>query len=278
MISTSFNYTKANSIEEALNAIDDDSKILAGGHSLIPALKLRLNQTERLIDISTINELKGISFDGNDLVIGAGATHAEIAESDLAREHAALFCIVAGQIGDIQVRNRGTIGGSIAHADPAADWPAALLACDATIEVQSRSGKRSISAADFFIGIFTTALQSDELITGVRVSSKAGHLCAYQKFAQPASRFALVGCAICASGSKDQLSNVRVAFTGVSDTPYRDQSVEAALEGKAITKETRAAAAGALDKSVYVMSDHFASEVYRAHLASVMLTRAMDAL
>ena len=278
MIPTSFNYTKASSLSDALNALNDDSKILAGGHSLIPALKLRLNETDTLIDISKLSELQGISMDGNDLLIGAGATHAEIASSETVKQHAPLFAMVAAQIGDIQVRNKGTIGGSIAHADPAADWPAALLACEASVEVQSSAGNRSIAASDFFIGIFTTSLQSDEIITGIRVASQAGRMCTYQKFAQPASRFALVGCAVCASGSRDGLSNVRVAFTGVSDTPYRDTSVEAAIEGKGVNQETKDAAANAIDKSIYVMSDHFASEKYRSHLAGVMLGRALEAL
>ena len=275
MISTSFQYKRATSVEDALNALNQDSKILAGGHSLIPALKLRINYTDALIDITKIASLKKISVDGNNLCIGAAATHADIASNSEVKTHAALFAQVAGQIGDVQVRNAGTIGGSIAHADPAADWPAALLAADATVVIQSKSGSRQIAAADFFTGIFSTALTADELITEIRVPSMQVKKSHYEKFAQPASRFALVGCAVVADANG---GNIRIAFTGVSDTPYLDKKAQQSLDGKSLTESTIASAVAAMDTTVYTMSDHYANEKYRSHLAGVMMSRALAAI
>jgi carbon-monoxide dehydrogenase medium subunit len=185
---------------------------------------------------------------------------------------------VAYQIGDVQVRNAGTIGGSIAHADPAADWPAALLAADATIEIRGSRGTRYIAAADFFTGIYSTDLGSDEIITEIRVPSLHDKKSHYEKFAQPASRFALVGCAVCASITTGRFTGVRVAFTGVSDTPYCDQSAQSALEGKSVSGQTITDAVASLDTSVFIMSDLYASEKYRRHLAGVMLSRALKAI
>ena len=278
MISTSFDYIKASSIEEAVNALNEDSKILAGGHSLIPTLKLRLNQTGTLIDISRIESLKEIQLTDDVLSIGAAATHSAIATDSNVATHAAMFASVASQIGDIQVRNAGTIGGSIAHADPAADWPAALLAADAKVVVRGKNGSRSISAADFFTGIYSTSLEADEIITEIQVPSMQAKKSHYEKFAQPASRFALVGCAVAAVVDSGVLSEVKVAFTGLSDTPYCDKSVQATLEGKTISDDVISGAVGNLDDSIYVMSDHYANEEYRKHLAGVMLSRALKAL
>ena len=278
MISTSFDYKRAATIDEAIHALNEDSKILAGGHSLIPALKLRLNQTGTSIDISRIEALKLIRFVGGHLVIGAAATHASIADSAEVRLHASLFAQVASQIGDVQVRNAGTIGGSIAHADPAADWPAALLATDAMIKVVGKGGHRMIPAAEFFTGIYSTDLGPDEIITEIQVSSMQGKSAKYTKFAQPASRFALVGCAVSAKVSAGTMSDVRVAFTGVSDTPYCDVNVQSVLEGKKITQATVDLAVSNLDTSIYIMQDHYANEDYRQHLAGVMLSRALKAL
>lgn len=278
MISTPFEYKKANSLEDAIQALNDDSKILAGGHSLIPALKLRLNQTGTLIDISRIESLRQIKTDGSNLVIGAGATHADISTDPEVMAHAPMLAVVAGQIGDVQVRNAGTIGGSIAHADPAADWPAALLAAGATVVVQSKKGTRHIDISDFFTGIYSTDLAADEIITQIRVPSMKTKKAAYQKFAQPASRFALVGCAVVLEDGNGQIEKVNVAFTGVSDTPYLDERVGKALEGKPLTDAVISEAVHHLDDSVYVMEDQYANEKYRRHLAGVMLSRALRSL
>jgi len=278
MISTSFDYKRAKSVEEVLADLSEDSKILAGGHSLIPAMKLRLNQTALLIDITKIDSLKQISFSQGILRIGAAATHHQISKNHDVLTHAPLLAEVAGLIGDVQVRNAGTIGGSLAHADPAADWPAALLAADATVLVKSQSEERSISISDFFTGIYSTDLEDNEIILEVQVPSMQGKKVSYQKFAQPASRFALVGCAVSGNVTGGIVSDLRVAFTGLSDVPFLDQNVEEQMEGKELNHDSIAAGVEHMDQSVYVMEDHYADESYRRHLAGVMLSRALKSL
>jgi carbon-monoxide dehydrogenase medium subunit len=198
MIPVAFDYQKVKTIDEAIAALSNaDSKILAGGHSLLPAMKLRLSQPSKLVDIAGISEIKGIREEDGEIVIGAGATHADIANDDLIKRELSFFAQGASLIGDVQIRNYGTIGGSLAHADPAADWPALVLAADAAIEVKGRSGKRRIKATDFFTGLFSTSLQDDEIIIAIRVPVPPnGTKTTYQKFEQPASRFAIVGCAV----------------------------------------------------------------------------------
>lgn len=266
MIPAKFDYIKVGSIDEAVDLLEkhgDEAKILAGGHSLIPAMKLRLSQPEMLIDISGISGMNGISEEGDEVVIGANCTHTAIASSDLVNSEVNILAQTAKCIGDVQIRNRGTIGGSLAHADPSSDYPATVLACEAKIEVEGKSGKRSIDAADFFLGIFTTALAEDELITAIRFPKVANG--SYHKFFQSASRFAVVGVAAVKNGD-----SVKVGVTGVSDTPYRATAVENAYDG------TGSAASHAVD-DVDVMSDHFADEEYRSHLAKVFVKRALEA-
>ena len=169
MIPAAFDYQKAKTVDEAIAALSGDVKILAGGHSLIPAMKLRMNRPSKLVDITGLAALKGIKEEDGEIVIGAAATHADIANDKLIKNKLPFFAEAASVIGDVQVRNHGTIGGSLAHADPAADWPALVLAADAAIEVQGSTGKRRISAADFFTGLFSTALQDKEIITAIRI-------------------------------------------------------------------------------------------------------------
>lgn len=269
MIPVAFDYQRATTVDEALAALSEDSKILAGGHSLLPAMKLRLNQPGKLIDITRIDALKGIKEEDGEIVIGAATTHGAIAGNELIKQHLPFFVEGASWIGDVQVRNHGTIGGSLAHADPAADWSALVLAADAAIEVQSTRGKRRIQAAVFFVSMFTTALEEGEIITAIRIPvPPAGTKTTYQKFVQPASRFAIVGCAI--MRKPDGTTNI--AFTGVSDTPFRDGGAEAAASSS-IDAALNAAIAG-----VSVMSDHYASEEYRKHLAKVYLKKALQAV
>ncbi len=266
MIPAKFDYIKASSVSEAVNLLDRhgfDAKILSGGHSLIPAMKLRLNRPEILIDISGISGMNSIIEEGGEIVIGANCTHQQIATSKLVNDQLNILAQTAKAIGDIQVRNRGTLGGSLAHADPAADYPATVLACDATVVVEGKKGSRLIAITDFFEGIYTTALEDDEIITSVRFPKvKNGN---YQKFFQSASRFAVVGVAVVKDGN-----NVKVGITGVADTPYRAIGVESAYNGSAD------AANHAVD-NVEVMSDHFADVEYRSHLAKVMTKRALEA-
>jgi len=215
MIPAKFGYIKASSLSNAIELLGkhgDDAKLLSGGHSLIPAMKLRLSRPEVLIDISGISGMNSISEDGDEIVIGANCTHAAIASSDLINDKLNILTQTAKYIGDIQVRNRGTIGGSLAHADPAADYPAVVLACDAKIQVEGKNGKRTIPATEFFLGIFTTALYEDEIITAIRFPKVANGN--YQKFFQSASRFAVVGVAVVKDGD-----SVKVGVTGVAGTP-----------------------------------------------------------
>ncbi|MCB9082084.1 MAG: xanthine dehydrogenase family protein subunit M [Lewinellaceae bacterium] len=279
MIPTAFAYKRAHSVEEALSLLaahGEEAKILAGGHSLIPALKLRLNQPEMLIDIARIPALRYIRQAGDHIAIGAATTHDDIAQSDLLQKQQPIYPQAAKLIGDIQVRNRGTLGGSIAHADPSADWPAVLLATDAQVVIQSAQGERVVGAADFFTGFYSTALEAGELVTEIQVPLlPPGTKASYQKFMQPASRFAIVGCAAVVTQSGGTCSRVRVAFTGLSDAAFRDQAVESALTGKAAGADEVAAAAQTAGQDVMVLADHFASEDYRLHLARVIAKRAL---
>jgi aerobic carbon-monoxide dehydrogenase medium subunit len=276
MIPVAFDYQKVKTVEEAIAALSNgDSKILAGGHSLLPAMKLRLSHPSKLIDIAGVAAIKGIKEEDAEIVIGAAATHDDIANDGLIKSKLSFFAVGASYIGDIQVRNHGTIGGSLAHADPAADWPALVLAANAVIEVQGRNGKRRIKAADFFTGLFSTALQDGEIIIAVRVPVPAnGTKTTYQKFSQPASRFAIVGCAVMRSPD----GKTTIAFTGVSDNAFRDSDAENVVSGKAINDTSIAAAATTALKGVHVSGDHFASEEYRKHLAQVYLKKALQAV
>lgn len=280
MIPSTFEYKKATSVDEALSMMSDDSKLLAGGHSLIPAMKLRLNQPSAVIDISSIDSLKGISDEGDHVLIGAGATHADIAGSSIVKSACSMIAEGSGEIGDIQVRNKGTIGGSLAHADPAADWPALVIAADATISVKSQNDSRDIAAADFFTGFYETALQENEIITSIKIPKlSAGSSSTYVKFAQPASRFAIVGCAIVKNmDSEGEVGNIKVAITGVSEKAYRDHGVEDELMGQPLTDEIIESAASKAADRVDVMSDHYASEEYRKHLAKVYVKKALKNL
>lgn len=275
MIPAAFDYQKAKTIDEAIAALSGDVKILAGGHSLIPAMKLRMNRPSKLVDITGLTALKGIREEDGEIVIGAAVTHADVGYDKLIKNKLPFFTEAASLVGDLQVRNHGTIGGSLAHADPAADWPALVLAADATIEVQGSNGKRIIKAVDFFTGLFTTALQDREIITAIRIPIPAdGTKTSYQKFEQPASRFAIVGCAV----MRFPDGKTNIAFTGVSDNAFRDSSAENEVSGKPLNNDSISAAANAAINNVNVLGDHFASEEYRKHIAKVYLRKALEAV
>lgn len=275
MIPSSFSYQKVNSVEEAIKAISSDHvKLLAGGHSLIPTMKLRLNSPSMLVDIGSIAALKGIKDSGSEIIIGATTTHQEIASSKIIQSKLPMFAQGAASIGDVQVRNRGTIGGSIAHADPAADWAAMVLATDATIAVQGSKGSRKIKATEFFNGMFSTSLHEGEIITAIHVPVAAGSKSVYVKFPQPASRFAIVGCAV----QKTADGKINIAYTGVSNCAFRDAAAEKALAGKKLDTTSIEAASKAAVEGVTILSDHYASEKYRKHLAKVYLKRALMAV
>jgi aerobic carbon-monoxide dehydrogenase medium subunit len=275
MIPVAFDYKKAKTVEEAIAALaGGDGKVLAGGHSLLPAMKLRLNQPAVLVDITAIASLSGITESGGDIIIGAATTHAAIAANKLIQSKLPIYLQAANKIGDIQVRNKGTLGGSLAHADPAADWTAVVLATDAVIAVQGSKGSRKIKATEFFNGLFSTALTDGEIITAIHVPVPAGgSKMTYEKFVQPASRFAIVGCA----AVKHADGRAAIAFTGVSDTPFRDSAAEKALGGKWDAAAIQAAANAAAE-GVGILSDHYASEKFRKHLAKVYCKKALQAI
>jgi aerobic carbon-monoxide dehydrogenase medium subunit len=277
MIPVVFEYKKVTSIEEALTSLasGSDGKLLAGGYSLIPAMKLRLDQPSLLIDIGDIPALKGIREEDGEVVINAGATHNDILHNALIQQHLPFFHEAASLIGDEQVRNRGTMGGSLAHADPAADWPALVLAADAIIEVTGTGGKRNLPATDFFTGLFTTALQENEIITAIRIPiPAAGAKSVYLKFENPASRFAIVGCAVLRLPD----GKTNIAFTGVAEFAFRDAGAENAVSGKPIEDTTVQEAVANAVAGVNILSDNFASAEYRQHLAKVYLKRALQAV
>jgi carbon-monoxide dehydrogenase medium subunit len=276
MIPVAFEYKKAVTIDEAIAALSGgESKLLAGGYSLIPSMKLRLNQPSKLVDIANIPSLKGIKEENGQIIINAGTTHHDISNNDIIKNHLPFFIEAAGMIGDVQVRNRGTIGGSLAHADPAADWPALVLATDAVIEVMGSGGTRSIRSTDFFTGLFSTQLHEDEIITAIRIPIPTeGSKMVYLKYSNPASRFAVVGCAVLRfPGEK-----TNIAFTGVADAPFRDIEAEQAVSGKPLETVNIEAAVNAAADKVNILSDNFASQEYRKHVAKVFLKRALEAV
>jgi aerobic carbon-monoxide dehydrogenase medium subunit len=274
MIPAAFDYERVKTVDEAIAALShDDTKILAGGHSLIPAMKLRLTRPAKLIDIGGITALKDIKEEDGEIVIGAAATYADIMYHNLIKQHLPLFTEGAAMIGDLQVRNYGTIGGSLAHADPAADWPAMVLAAEATIEVRGSNGSKRIPATEFFTGLFATALQPNEIITAIRVPIPPNATkSTYQKFRQPASRFALAGCAVMRFAD----GKTNIAFTGVGENAFRDTGAEQAISGKPIDDTSITAALGAALQNVSVLGDHYASIPYRTHLAKVYLKKALN--
>jgi aerobic carbon-monoxide dehydrogenase medium subunit len=276
MVPVSFGYKKVKTVEEAVAEMAaSGGTILAGGHSLVPALKLRLSQPSELIDINGIDSLKGIWEHDGVIVIGSRCTHAQIAGDALIRKYFPMMVAGASVIGDRQVRNFGTIGGSLAHADPAADWPAMVLASDSTIEIHGPAGARKVQASGFFKGLFHTDLQENEIITAIHVPiPPAGTRSSYQKFIQPASRFAIVGCAV--ESLPD--NTVRIAFSGVSDFAFRDHGAEQALNGKKTDDQSINDAVDACLKGVRIASDHYASVEYRTHLAQVYLRKALNAV
>ena len=258
-----FQYHRPQSLADAANLLagDGEAKLLAGGHTLIPTMKQRLANPPALIDLSRVSELRGIQKSATALVIGAMTTHNEVATSPDVRSAIAGLCEVAGAIGDPHVRNRGTIGGSVANNDPAADYPAALLALGASIG----TNKREIAAQDFFTGLFTTALGDGEIIT--RISFPIPGKFAYVKFANPASRYALVGVAVAKTGAA-----VRVAVTGAgSSGVFRHKAMEAALAKDFSAQSLAGVATSASD----MMSDMHGDAAYRAHLVGVLARRAV---
>lgn len=274
-----FEYYAPGTVSEALALLaqNGDAKFIAGGHSLLPLMKLRLAQPAALIDIGKIADLRGIHDMGDSVVLGALTTHHDIEHSVVLRHECPLLPEVASQIGDRQVRNRGTVGGSLAHADPAADYPAAMLALGATIEAQGPGGKRTISADELFTGLFQTALNANELVVSVRVpkTNSHGSAVAYAKFPHPASRYAVAGVAVWVKIENDTVSDIRIGVTGAADHAQRAKQAEDALQGKPMNDDNIAAAARLASAGLATIGDMFASADYRAHLVNTLAARAL---
>lgn len=277
MISTPFEYSRATSLDDALAklaATGGDGKFIAGGHSLVPLMKLRLSEPKILIDIARIPGLSGIREKDQKIEIGAGTVHHDVASSALLRKACPALADCAGEIGDPQVRNRGTLGGSLAHADPSADYPAVMLALDAEIHIKSAKGDRVVKAHDFFQGMFTVDLAPNEIITGVQFSPVRA--AAYAKLHQRASHFAIVGVAAALDVKKGVIQSARVGLTGASSHATRLTDVEKALEGKPASEASIEAAsknAGATLEDIN--SDIHASAEYRRAMVQVFTERAL---
>ncbi|HEX9034109.1 MAG TPA: xanthine dehydrogenase family protein subunit M [Streptosporangiaceae bacterium] len=268
MIPAQFDYVAADSAAHAISLLaehGDDAKVLAGGHSLLPMMKLRLASPEILIDIARASDLAGISADGDELVIGATTRHADLASSELVRADAPLLAHAASLVGDPQIRHRGTIGGSLAHADPAADLPMALVALGGSVELTCTGGTRRVTADDFFIGFFETALDEGELLTAVRVPRRPGVPWGYQKFVRRSNDWAIVGAAAIAG---------RIALANMGPVPVRARAAEQALASGAGPADAAMLAAEGTSPG----ADIHADQAFREHLARVLTRRALEHL
>lgn len=280
MIPAQFDYLAPTSLKEAVAMLaqhGDRAKLLAGGHSLIPAMKLRLSQPELLVDLGRVKDLSYINEKDGQVRIGAMTTHYQIESSARLRSICPLLPATASHIGDVQVRNKGTIGGSLAHADPAADWPAAILALGADLVATSTRGEHVIKADSFFVDVLTTALAPNEILTEIRAPvapARTGQ--AYVKMAQPASGFAVVGIAVTLTRDQSgKCSSVGIGVTGVAPRAYRATAVENALRGSGLDDASIARAAAHIADGIEPNADLYASAEYRAHLGEVYAKRAI---
>jgi aerobic carbon-monoxide dehydrogenase medium subunit len=281
MIPAAFGYVRATSLPQAIDLLQSDpdgTKLVAGGHTLIPTLKLRLASPALLIDIGGLDELKGITI-GESVRIGALTTHAELLRSEPLRRVLPIFHEAANLIADPQVRNRGTIGGSLANADPAADWPAVVVALNAELEMAGPTGRRRVAAADFFVDIMTTALEPDEVLAAIHVARPLpGTQFRYRKIRHPASGYAVVGVAIAVSLRADVVSSARIGVTGASTRAYAAEAAMDFLTGKTLSRETIEQAAALAVETIDCLSDRYAPAEYRAQLVKTELTRGLTSL
>jgi carbon-monoxide dehydrogenase medium subunit len=281
MIPAAFEYYSPRSLNEAvavLSAHKDDVKVLSGGQSLLPLMKMRLSKPGHVVDIGRIPGLDTIAEEGHSILVGAMTTHAQLECSELLKTRCPLLSQTATTIADVQVRNRGTIGGSIAHADPAGDMPAAILALDAEIKAFGPNGERWINADDFFLGLLMSVLEPDEIVTAVKVPVTAGEKTAYLKAAPRSSGFAVVGVAVrMALDASGACSRIAVGITGVTDKAYRADRVEKALAGKKLDMQLIETAAAEATHNIEVIEDINGSVEYRTHLTHVYVARAIQA-
>lgn len=281
MIPAPFDYVRAASLSEAIGLLQkdpDSTKLVAGGHTLIPTLKLRLASPALLIDICGIGELRGIEI-GDRIRIGALTTHAELLASKELYDVLPIFHQAADIIADPQVRNRGTIGGSLANADPAADWPAVITALKAELEIAGPDGSRRIGVRDFFVDIFTTALETDEVLVAIHIPRPdAGTRSRYRKIRHPASGYAVVGVAVGASLENGVVSNIAIGVTGAASHAFAADAATDYLIGKTLGRETIEKAALLASEQAPCLSDHYASAEYRQHLVKTEVARALISL
>lgn len=279
MFPSQFDYHRPASVEEAISILqqDPDAKILAGGHSLLPAMKLRLAAPSALVDLNKIDSLRSISVNG-DVRIGAMTTYEALYESEELKRVVPILHNAIYHVGDRQVQARGTFGGSLAHADPAADLTAVALALDASVTAVGPNGSRTIPVSEFFVDLFTTSLAPDEVLTEIQIPAPAtGTVMAYTKHRHPASGYAVVGvAAVVTVGSDGNVSSARIGVTGATTKPERASAAEAALVGKPLNAENIAAAAAVAADGLEVNGDHYASPDYRRHLVSVYTKRALE--
>lgn len=281
MIPAQFDYLRPSTCEEAVEALRGSSaagteaKLLAGGQSLMPVLRLRLAAPELVVDLGGIAELRGVRDEGDRIVVGAMTTHHDVMRDDLVREHLGLLADAEATVADPQVRHRGTLGGSLAHADPAGDLGAVALALDAEFVIVGESGRRTVGAADFFVDYFTTALAEDELLAEIRFPRYTGWLHHYEKFNRTAQAWSMVAVAVALKVEGGSIVEARVGLTNMGTTPIRASGVEQALVGQPISEDTARAAAQHAGEGTAAPSDADAAADYREHLARVLTGRAV---
>jgi carbon-monoxide dehydrogenase medium subunit len=281
MIPAKFDYVRPGSVDEAISALaggGDDAKVIAGGQSLLPLLRLRLAYPELLVDVGGIDELRGVTDAGDALVIGARTTHYQLVHDPLVAEHCGLLAQATGTVADPAVRHRGTLGGALAHADPAGDLPAVILALDATLVARGPGGERQIAAADFFTDYLTSSLEPDEILTAVRIPKLGpGWGYRYEKFHRTAQSWATVGVAALVRRADGSIAEARIGLTNMGTTPVRATAVEQAASGAEASRDALRAAAAHADEGTEPPGDLHGAPDYRRHLARVLTGRALAA-
>lgn len=278
MIPASFDYVRPTTVDEAIQALadgGDDAKLMAGGQSFIPVLRLRMGDPSLVVDLGGIPELRGVREDGDQIVVGAMTTHHEVTRDDLLNQHVKLISEATKTVADFQVRHRGTLGGALAHADPAGDLAAPTLALDAELVIQGRNGERRVPAAEFFEDYFATAIGPQEILTAIRFPKYTGWGARYEKFNRVAQAWSIVAVAATVKVEGGSITDARIGLTNMAGTPVRARSVETALVGQTMSEETVRAAAQAAAEGTSPTSDADAGSDYREHLARVLTGRAV---
>ncbi len=277
MIPATFDYVAPESVADALAALadSDDAKVLAGGQSLLPILRMRLNAPEKVIDLGRITALRGVREDGDAIVIGAMTAYVDLLADPLVAEHAALLRAAIAEVADPQIRRRGTIGGALVHADPAGDVGAPALALDAELVITGSAGERTVAAADFFEDLFTTAVGEDELLTAIRIPKHTGWGAAYEKFVRVAHQWSIVAVAATVRMEGGAIAEAKIGLTNMGSTPLRAAAVESALAGAAADAEAIAGACALAAEGTNPPSDLNGDADYRRHLAGVLTRRAV---